>query len=92
MSIGCIFVLFNKQKNIMLVPIKKEYLENNSSEYVSLYIYENVSKEELQQEAERLTYRAPYCGCAHDCCGCFSSPDAEVKSNNTIEVREYFNY
>lgn len=76
----------------MLQPIEKKKIVYGNSEYISLYTYENVSKEELQQEAERLTFRAPYCGCEHDCCGCFSSQDAEVKSNNTIEVREYFNF
>lgn len=77
----------------MLQPIKKEFFVHDATEFSMLYTYdENVSKEELQQEAERLTFRAPYCGCAHDCCGCFSSQDAEVKSNNTIEVREHFNF
>ena len=77
----------------MLQPIKKEFFVHDATKFSTLYTYdENVSKKELQQEAERLTFRAPYCGCAHDCCGCFSSQDAEVKSNNTIEVREYFNF
>lgn len=76
----------------MLLPIKKEYLEHDNDSETILYIYENVSKKELQEEAEKLTFRPPYCGHAHDCCGCFHSQRAEVKSNNEIEVTQYYNY
>ena len=76
----------------MLQPIKKEYLVCDNDEDTILYTYKDVSKKELQEEAKRLTYNAPYCGCQHDCCGCFSRQWAEVKSDNTIEVIEVYNY
>ena len=76
---------------IMLQPIKKETLDYDNDSIKYLYTYENVSKKELELQAERLTYRE-HCGCPHDCCGCFVQQWAEVKSDNTIEVVECYNY
>ena len=76
----------------MLQPIEKEYLVCDNDGDTILYTYKDVSKKELQEEAKRLTYEAPYCGCPHDCCGCFSGQSAEVKSHNSIEVVTRYNY
>lgn len=75
----------------MLFPIKKETLDYDNDSVTHLLTYEGVSKKELQQEAKRLTFRTP-CGCPHDCCGCFVQQWAEVKSDNTIEVIECYNF
>jgi len=76
-----------------MLRIKKENLfyDSKLDEKRTLYYYENVSREELEREAKRLTFRSP-CGCIHDCCGCFVQQWAEVKSDNTIEVIECYNY
>lgn len=71
---------------------QKEYLVIDSDYSKILYTYKDVSKKELEEEAKRLTYNAPYCGHEHDCCGCFVRQWAEVKSDNTIEVIEIYNY
>jgi len=76
----------------VLQPIKTEYLAFGNDHNTILYTYGDVEPEELQEEAKRLTYKAPYCGCPHDCCGCFNRQWAEVKSENTIEVLEVYNY
>lgn len=76
----------------MLQPIKKEYLVCEGDYNTILYTYEGRTKEELKAEAERLTYKGEHCGCPHDCCGCFVSQWAEVKSDNTIEVIECYNF
>jgi len=76
----------------MLFPIKKKTLLSDFDERITLYTYEDRTKEELKAEAERLTYKAEYCGCPHDCCGCFVQQWAEVQSDNTIEVTEIFNF
>jgi len=78
--------------SIMLFPIKKKTLLSDFDERITLYTYEDRTKEELQKEAERLTFKAEYCGCPHDCCGCLVEQDAEVTSDNTIEVIEIFNF
>ena len=76
----------------MLFPTKKQILLTNFEERVTLYTNESRTKDQLKAEAERLTYKGEDCGCPHDCCGCFVRQWAEVKSDNTIEVVECFNF
>jgi hypothetical protein len=76
----------------MLFPIKTQILSIDFDERTTLYTYEDRTKEELKAEAERLTYKGEHCGCPHDCCGCFVRQWAEVKSDNTIEVIECYNF
>ena len=77
----------------MILRLKKENLfyDSRFDEKVTLYTYDNVSREELEREAKRLTFSSP-CDCIHDCCGCFVRQYADVKSDNTIEVIECYNY
>ena len=70
----------------------KRYLEYNSENVVYELYYPGLDAPGLKEEAQRLTFSAPYCGHQHDCCGCFCGQHAKVKSNNTIQIRELYNY